>query len=84
MKKNMEILDRTIRIIIALVAGLLVYLDYVTGVSSFVLLTISGIFMLTSVVSEVLFLSGKKLDAIFIAFWAPTILGFMNYFKGKR
>lgn len=36
------------------------------------------------VVSEVLFLSGKKLDAIFIAFWAPTILGFMNYFKGKR
>ncbi|MFT6796538.1 MAG: hypothetical protein ACJART_001681 [Maribacter sp.] len=36
------------------------------------------------VVSEVLFLSGKKLDAIFIAFWAPTILGFMNYFKRKR
>jgi hypothetical protein len=36
------------------------------------------------VVSEVLFLSGKKLDAIFIAFWAPTILGFMNSFKGKR
>lgn len=36
------------------------------------------------VVSEVLFISGKKLDAIFIAFWAPTILGFMNYFKGRR
>lgn len=36
------------------------------------------------VVAEVLFLSGKKLDAIFIAFWAPTILGFMNYFKGNR
>lgn len=36
------------------------------------------------IVAEVLFLSGKKLDAIFIAFWAPTILGFMNYFKGKR
>lgn len=35
------------------------------------------------VVAEVLFLSGKKLDAIFIAFWAPAILGFMNYFKGK-
>lgn len=33
------------------------------------------------IVSEYLFLSGKKLDAIFIAFWAPTILGFMNYFK---
>jgi len=36
------------------------------------------------VVAEVLFLSGKKLDGIFIAIWAPTILGFMNYLKGKR
>lgn len=36
------------------------------------------------VVSETLFLHGKKLDAIFIAFWAPTILGFMNYFKDKK
>lgn len=51
MKKNMGVLDRTIRIIIALVAGLFVYLDYVTGVSSFVLLAVSGIFLLTSVVS---------------------------------
>jgi hypothetical protein len=24
------------------------------------------------------------LDAIFIAFWAPTILGFMNYFKYRK
>jgi hypothetical protein len=36
------------------------------------------------VVSEYLFLSGNKLDAIFIAFWAPTILGFMNYFKYRK
>jgi hypothetical protein len=36
------------------------------------------------VVSEILFLSGKKLDAIFIAFWAPTILGFMNYLKYRK
>ncbi|WP_425236035.1 hypothetical protein [Ulvibacterium sp.] len=36
------------------------------------------------VVSEYLFLSGKKLDAIFVAFWAPTILGFMNYLKYKK
>lgn len=33
------------------------------------------------VVSEILFLRGDKLEAIFIAFWAPTILGFMIYFK---
>ena len=36
------------------------------------------------ITSEYLFLSGEKLDAIFIAFWAPTILGFMNYLKIKK
>ena len=36
------------------------------------------------IVSEVIFLTGDKLDAIFIAFWAPTILGFMNYLKFKK
>lgn len=36
------------------------------------------------IVSEVIFLTGDKLDAIFIAFWAPTILGFMNYLKYKK
>ena len=51
MKKNMGVLDRTIRIIIGLVAGLFVYLGYVTGISFFVLLAVSGIFLLTSVVS---------------------------------
>ena len=51
------------------------------GVMNFILLLVV---LSIIVVSEVLFLSGKKLDGIFIAFWAPTILGFMNYFKGKR
>jgi len=36
------------------------------------------------VVAEYLFLSGNKLDAIFVAFWAPTILGFMNYLKYRK
>ena len=36
------------------------------------------------VVSEYMFLSGNKLDAIFVAFWAPTILGFMNYLKYRK
>ncbi|WP_276390464.1 hypothetical protein [Eudoraea chungangensis] len=36
------------------------------------------------VVSEIMFLSGNKLEAIFIAFWAPTILGFMNYLKYRK
>ncbi len=36
------------------------------------------------IVSEYHFLNGDKLDGIFIAFWAPTILGFMNYLKHKK
>ncbi|WP_343485596.1 hypothetical protein [Allomuricauda sp. d1] len=36
------------------------------------------------IVSEALFLKGNKMDAIFVAFWAPTILGFMIYFKQKK
>ena len=36
------------------------------------------------IVSEFIFLTGDKLDAIFIAFWAPTILGFMNYLKYRK
>ena len=33
------------------------------------------------ITSEVMFLQGRKLDALFIAFWAPTILGFMIFFN---
>ncbi len=36
------------------------------------------------VVSEVRFLQGEQLEAIFIGLWAPTILGFMNYLKYKK
>ncbi len=36
------------------------------------------------VVAEYTFLQGKKLDAVFLGLWAPTILGFMNYFKIRR
>lgn len=35
-------------------------------------------------ISEYHFLKGDKLDGIFIALWAPTILGFMNYLKHKK
>lgn len=30
-----------------------------------------------------MFLQGNKIDALFLGLWAPTILGFMNYFKFK-
>lgn len=36
------------------------------------------------IVSELRFLQGEKLEAIFIGLWAPTILGFMNYLKYKK
>jgi hypothetical protein len=36
------------------------------------------------VVSEMRFLQGEKLEAIFIGLWAPTILGFMNFLKYRR
>ncbi|MBT8320481.1 MAG: hypothetical protein KJO90_02295 [Eudoraea sp.] len=48
------------------------------GTMSFVMLLVV---LSIIIVSEYLFLTGNKLEAIFIAFWAPTILGFMNYLK---
>jgi len=41
------------------------------------LLTVIG----TICLSHFYFTSGKHLEAIFIGLWAPTILGFLNYFK---
>jgi hypothetical protein len=56
------------------------FIERVGGMNCILLLVVISII----IVSEVLFLSGKKLDAMFIAFWAPTILGFMNYLKYKK
>ena len=33
------------------------------------------------ITSEYIFLQGRKLDAIFLGLWAPTILGFLIYFS---
>ncbi|NAS14285.1 YgaP family membrane protein [Poritiphilus flavus] len=51
MKTNMGALDRVIRIVLALVAVLLVYLDYVTGSWGYIALTFAAVFALTSLVS---------------------------------
>jgi len=56
------------------------FIERVGRMNCLLLLVVISIIM----VSEYLFLSGKKLDAIFVAFWAPTILGFMNYLKYKK
>ena len=50
------------------------------GWPSFILLLVV---LATIVVSEVLFLTGNQMEAIFLAFWPPTILGFMIYFKER-
>lgn len=51
------------------------------GVMNFIMLLVV---LSIIIVSEVMFLQGQKLEAIFIAFWAPTILGFMNYLKFRK
>ncbi len=51
MKKNMGGLDRIIRFIAAAVIGVLFYTEVLQGTLAYVLLGLSGIFVLTSFVS---------------------------------
>lgn len=51
MKKNMGTIDRVIRIIIAIAAITLFFTDIVGGVLGIVLMVVSGIFVVTSMVS---------------------------------
>jgi len=43
-------LDKMIRVLLALVAGLLVYFEVVDGALAYILLTVIGIFVITSLV----------------------------------
>lgn len=51
MTANMGKTDKAIRILIALVIGLLIYFRVVTGTPAMVLLVIAGVFVLTSLIS---------------------------------
>jgi hypothetical protein len=51
MKKNMGGTDRTIRILVALAVVALYYFGYIQGTLAYILLALSGIFLLTSLVS---------------------------------
>lgn len=51
MKKNMGIVDRVIRILIAIVVTILYFTNVVSGTLGIVLLVISGVFVLTSLIS---------------------------------
>ncbi|MCP4977210.1 MAG: DUF2892 domain-containing protein [Maribacter sp.] len=50
MKKNMGGLDKVIRVLLAIVAGLLVYFEVVDGALAYILLSVTGIFVITSLV----------------------------------
>jgi len=52
MKKNMSNVDRIVRIILAVVFGILYFTGVVTGVFGIVLIVLGGIFVLTSLVSS--------------------------------
>ncbi|MDA3954384.1 MAG: DUF2892 domain-containing protein [Bacteroidales bacterium] len=51
MKKNMGSIDKTLRIIFALLIVILFYLKVITGTFGIVLLVFAGIFLLTSFIS---------------------------------
>ena len=50
MKKNMGNMDKVIRVLIALVIGVLVFAEVLRGTLAIVLLALAGIFVLTSVI----------------------------------
>ena len=52
MKKNMGAIDKTIRILIAVVIAVLYWQGIISGTIAIVLLAVGGIFLLTSAVSS--------------------------------
>lgn len=51
MKANMGLADRIIRIILALLVGVLYFTNVITGMLATILLIVGGVFLLTSFVS---------------------------------
>ncbi len=51
MKKNMGTADKSIRILVAVIIGVLYYMGTISGTIGIVLLVLAGIFVLTSFIS---------------------------------
>ncbi|CAN0571739.1 unnamed protein product, partial [Ectocarpus sp. 12 AP-2014] len=51
MKKNMGGTDRTIRILVALIAVVLYYFNVIEGTFAYVILALVGVFLVTSFIS---------------------------------
>ena len=50
MKTNMGLVDRIIRVLIAVVVGLLYFMDQISGIAAIILLVLSAVFILTSII----------------------------------
>ncbi|RED50613.1 YgaP family membrane protein [Seonamhaeicola aphaedonensis] len=51
MKKNMGATDKAFRILVAIIVGILYFNDIISGTLGIILLIVSGIFILTSIIS---------------------------------
>lgn len=51
MKKNMGALDKSLRVLIAIIIALLYYLDVIEGTLAYVLMAIAIIFLITSFIN---------------------------------
>jgi hypothetical protein len=51
MKKNMGLIDRVIRILVAIIFIALFFANVVTGIAGVILLVLAGVFILTSLLS---------------------------------
>lgn len=51
MKKNMGMADRLLRIILAIVVAVLIYLGEISGTAAIILGIIAGVFLLTSIIN---------------------------------
>ncbi|PLX17136.1 MAG: DUF2892 domain-containing protein [Salinivirgaceae bacterium] len=51
MKKNIGVLDRVIRVLIALTIAVLYFMEIITGTLGIILLVVAGVFLITSITS---------------------------------
>lgn len=51
MKKNMGMIDRVVRTVIAIAVGVLYYMNIIQGTLGIVLLVLAVVFLLTSIIS---------------------------------
>lgn len=52
MKQNMGVIDKVVRILIAIVIGILYFTHQISGVAGILLLILAGIFILTSFIGS--------------------------------